>query len=242
MLDRVYAVQHALLDPASGRPTDRNRLLVLDAETLGVIGRHLLELGRDVHSIAVADGTVFAVSTGTDEVLALRLHGDRIVEERPFWRPDPRLPRADHHHLNGILAHAGELFVTGFGRRAQVDRWSSARDGFIVGIASGRTLVRGVYQPHSVTALDDGVGYCESPLAAARLPLGRSFESLPGYARGMCAVGPRLVVGTSPNRAAADRDRCRIVHLDPERLTVERSLELPGDGEVYDVLAWREAA
>jgi uncharacterized protein DUF4915 len=236
--DRVYAVQHALADPATGRPTDRNALLVLDAESLAVVGRHVLELGRDVHSIAVADGAVFAVSTGTDEVLALRLRGDRVVDERPFWRPDPSLPRADHHHLNAIMAGAGDLFVSGFGRRAHVERWSSARDGFIVGLESGRTLVHGIYQPHSVTALPDGLGYCESPLAAARLPAGRSCESLPGYTRGMCAAGREVLVGTSPlrQRAAGIDAGCRVVRIHPERLAVEPLAQLSGGGEIYDLL------
>jgi hypothetical protein len=237
--DRVYAVQHALLDPATGRPTERNALLVLDAESLAVVGRHVLQLGRDVHSIAIADGAVFAVSTGTDEVLCLRLRGDRVVDEGPFWRPDPSLPRADHHHLNSILAGGDDLFVSGFGRRARIERWSSARDGFVVGLESGRTLVHGVYQPHSVTALADGVGFCESPLAAARLPAGRSCESLPGYARGMCEAGGELLVGTSPLRWAsgAPTDGCRVVRIHPDRLSVGRLAALPGDGEIYDLLA-----
>lgn len=235
--DRVYAVLYDLLDQ-TGLPTRHSALMVLDRASLRVLSQSRIRLGLDVHSIALLDGTVYAVSTGTDEVLELRLEADRVVSERVFWRPDDSPDRCDHHHLNSIVARDGELVVSGFGRKADVERWSSARDGFIHNLTRGRDLVRGIYQPHSVHAFPDGLGYCESPLRAARLPAGRSCERLPGYSRGMCAVGAKLLVGTSRSRADA-QGASNVVRLDAASLRVEARLELSGQtAEIYDLLPW----
>jgi hypothetical protein len=235
--DRVYAVLYDLLDE-TGLPTRRSALMVLDRASLRMLSQSRIRLGLDVHSIAVLDGTVYAVSTGTDEVLELRLTSDRVISERVYWRPDDSLGRGDHHHLNSIIARDGELIVSGFGRRSDVERWSSARDGFIHNVTRDRNLVRGIYQPHSVHAFPDGLGYCESPLRAARLPAGRSCEQLPGYSRGMCAVGSKLLVGTSRGRADA-QGKSNVVRLDAASLRVEAQVDLGHPtAEIYDLLPW----
>ena len=235
--DRVYAVLYDLLDEA-GLPTHSSALVVLDRADLRMLCQSRIELGRDVHSIAVLDGTVYAVSTGTDEVLALHMRGDRVEREEVFWRPDDSLDRCDHHHLNSIAVMNGELIVSGFGRKAEVERWSSARDGFVRNISRGRSLVRGIYQPHSVRPFADGVGFCESPLRAARLPAGRSCEQLPGYSRGMCQTGSTLLVGAS--RARGDgAGRSNVVRLDAASLRIEAGIEVgEGSAEIYDLLPW----
>ena len=93
-------------------------LLVLDRTDLSLAGLHPLEGCRDVHSICLQDETLYVVSTGTDEVLSLRLRGPEVVAISVFWRPEPNLPAQDAHHLNSISVWNGDLIVSGFGRRS----------------------------------------------------------------------------------------------------------------------------
>ena len=254
--DRVYAVLHNLRDPLTWLGTSQGALMVLDRATLRLISQYPMR-GHDVHSVAVLDDTVYAVSTGTDEVIALDMDGDEVRSERVFWRPDNGLDRNDHHHLNAIAVHEGDLLVCGFGRKADGDRWSAARDGFIYNITREREVVRGIYQPHSVISMGGGLGYCESPLLAARLPDGRSAIDLPGYCRGLCAIGDKLYIATSqgrrrskstgeinnPSATGIPSGSTGVFRLNSQDLTVEAGIDLGLNApEIYDLMAWKAAA
>src|SRR5262249_209175 len=107
----VYAVEQSS-GPAhrDGRPGS-SALLTFDRRDLRLPGPSEFCSGGDVHSLWVRDGTAYAVSTGTDEVLELRLRDGRVVSEVTFWRPEPGGPREDVHHLNAIHCRGGELIV-----------------------------------------------------------------------------------------------------------------------------------
>ena len=105
-----------------GRPApdeaERSEIVVLDPETFAVRSRYVFRVARDVHSIAAGDGCLYAASTGTDELVELRLHHEGwISEERVAWRPEASGERTDQHHLNAVAVVDGKLFVCGFGRR-----------------------------------------------------------------------------------------------------------------------------
>jgi hypothetical protein len=249
--DRVYLVLHNLRN-GDGVVTSRCALVVLDAGSLAILEQHPLQLGIDVHSLAVREGVVYAVSTGTDEVLALTMDGDRLVTEEVFWRPDPGLDRGDHHHLNAILDWHGSLLVSGFGRKGEGERWSSARGGFIQRIDDGRRLVEGIRQPHSLAVVEGELAYCESPARALRTVGGRSFDDLPGYARGVCTMPDgTLFVATSCGRlkskstgeitnaaeSGVPAGRCAVVRWSAGEAPsgIDVGLHAP---EIYDLLAW----
>jgi hypothetical protein len=79
-------------------------------------------LGRDVHSIVADAGGMYAVSTGTDELLRLSLDVDgRVVSEEIVWRAESDGERADRHHVNDVavsgLSSWSPVSVRGQGRR-----------------------------------------------------------------------------------------------------------------------------
>jgi hypothetical protein len=240
-----------------GRPTDeepeRSELRALDPATLRVRWRYSFELGRDVHSIVADGATMYAVSTGTDELLRLGLDADGSVSsEEIVWRPDSG-ERADRHHVNDVAVVGGHLLVSGFGPRPGPRAWEDARDGFVWSVGDGSVVLGPLYHPHSICDLGSGeFAVCESPRRRIVTSAGRISRPLPGYARGLCVAGNKLYVGTSRNRHPSEPlsilpyDRSStptgegivaICELDLVTLALERVIELrPYGREVYDLV------
>jgi hypothetical protein len=243
----IYAVlQETPLSPPG--------LLVLDHAHLSLLSHYDFRSTGDVHSLWASGDAVYAVSTGTDEVIELQLRDDVVVSERVFWRPEPGATRADHHHLNGICGWRGDVLVSGFGKKTG-QLWSSAASGFIVNLSTGEKTASGIEQPHSVIALGDKVAYCESRNMAVQILGEGGVHRLPGYTRGLCLVGGKLFVGTSRGRRVSKSTgimnhpgdpgepggQCGISRLSADDLEVEENIDLSAYGEeVYDLLAVQE--
>jgi hypothetical protein len=266
----VYAVEQPS-GPArrDGRP-GASALLTFDRRDLRLHSRYAFRSGGDVHSLCVRDGIAYAVSTGTDEVLELRLRDGRVVSEVTFWGPEPGGRREDVHHLNAIHCRDGELIVAGFGKKS--DRhWSSARDGFITSIPGGEPLARGLDQPHSLAAVGTALAYCESRRMAVRILGDGRAQHLAGYTRGLCALGGSLFVATSVGRQLSRSTgainnpadggvlggQCGVSRLSSATFEVEQTVDLGAQAqEIYDLLpvegaeawpavgeiAWRDAS
>jgi Domain of unknown function (DUF4915) len=208
-----YAVRQVPFDARGAvRRAPLSTLLTFDRRDLSLRDRYTFRLGRDVHSLALLDGGLMAVSTGTDALVELAVRDGRVVDEHVHWRADPIGQEQDLIHLNAVAVQRGgpadgrgALLVSGFGRRTGRS-WSSARKGFIrrVGVwdgAPGAVLAAGLMHPHSV--LDDGhdVLLCASYDRAVRtLGEGEWLTGLPGYARGLCRIRDTVYVATSVGR------------------------------------------
>jgi hypothetical protein len=245
-------------------------LLIFDRQDLRLRSRYGFHSGSDVHSLVVRGGTVYAVSTGTDEVLELRLRDDHVVSEATCWRPEPGGPREDVHHLNGIRVRDGELIMVGFGKKS-AQLWSSARDGFITNISRGEPLVCGIDQPHSLAEVAGSLAYCESRRMAVRVIGDPRVQCLPGYTRGLCTLGGDLWVATSVGRQISRSTRainnpagdgvlggqCSVNRLSAATFEVKQTVDLGVHAqEIYDLLpvegaeawpavgeiAWRDAS
>jgi Domain of unknown function (DUF4915) len=238
----VYAVLQK--DPSP------SELLVLARKDLRLLNRYVFQ-ASNVHSLCVSGEVLNIVSTGTDEVIELRMRGSEVISETVFWRPDPEAPRADIHHLNAICAWRGDLLVSGFGKKPGQD-WSLTRDGFIVNVTRGEKFASGIYHPHSLMTIGDAITYCESGNRTVRV-IGRGqTQRLPGYTRGLCLAGQKLFVGTSVGRrvskstgmlynpqhsSGAPAGRCTICRLSASTLEIEDIVDLSDYGyEIYDLL------
>jgi hypothetical protein len=246
----VTVDSHFLYAALQEGPLDPPTLLVLDRRDLSLRHRHAFETTGDIHSLWISGQTLWAVSTGTDEVFEVQLDCPRVLAEGVVWRPDPEGPRADCHHLNAVCGWKGELLVSGFGKKAGA-LWSTAREGFIVNITRGDCLASGVNHPHSVVEVDGTIAYCESSRKRLCLLGGPCIGPLPGYARGLCQVGRQIFVGTSHRRPVSrstglplkpeDPDgpgaRCAVSKVSLSTLRVEDTIDLsPYGEEIYDLL------
>src|SRR4029077_14984154 len=154
---------------------------------LTLLNRYPFQTAADVHSLCLSRGDVYAVSTGTDEVIRLRLRGVDVIDEVGFWQPEKNEPRQDVHHLNSLIEYDGELLVSGFGKK-EGDRWSSARSGFVLNLTRHPALASGIQQPHALLEARGRIFFCESKKMAVRI-LGSHFQQpLSGYTRGLGVV------------------------------------------------------
>jgi GT2 family glycosyltransferase len=245
----LYAAVQLSEDPRAKGLPGPSSLLIFALDELRLLSQYIFRHVLDVHSICVAEDRLYVVSTGTDEVISLRVRDGGVLSEEVFWRPEPGASRADLHHLNGICVWDGEWFVCGFGKRPD-RRWNSARDGFIINITRNEKVVGGIEQPHSLCVLDGGLAYCESQKMTVCLD-GTRTQRVPGYSRGLCRVGGKLFVGTSVGRQVSKSTgtlqnpaegvepggRCAVVRIAAETLEHEstRGLGMCAQ-EVYDLL------
>jgi hypothetical protein len=231
-------------------PPAPSELLVLDREELKVLNHYRFRSVVDVHSVWVSGDILYAVSTGTDEVVELRLRGCEVLSEGVRWRPEWKAARADIHHLNAIYGWRGDLLVSGFGKKAG-ERWHSATAGFIDNITRGERLAGPVYHPHSVVASGDTVVYCESSQMALRRVGDDRAVRLPGYTRGLCLIAGKLFAATSVGRRVSKSTgainnaaesglpdgRCTLSRVAADSLDVEETVDLsPYGAEIYDLL------
>lgn len=226
-------------------------LLVFDRKSFSLANEYTCSSVFDAHSLLAEEGGLYVVSTGTDAVVRLSLDGVEVVSEEVYWRPDPAGPPSDGHHINGLCRSGGALLVSGLGPRSG-RHWSSAEDGFVIDVRTGRRIATGIFHPHSLAEVEGGLAWCESSRMSVHvLGTGRT-QRLPGYSRGLCRVGSQVFVATSRGRRVSKstglltmtgdsgdplEGRCALARLAADTLAIERVFDLEAYGwEVYDLL------
>jgi Domain of unknown function (DUF4915) len=175
----------------------RTVLTLLDRESLQVEGVYELPEVTDGHSVQRQGDDIFVASTGTDEVISYRLHGDKAVDPQVVWTPTGS--KSDTHHINSLALSGGELLCSAFGAK-EGNSWSTAQRGYIHNITTDTNTVDGLRQPHSVSIYDGELYFCNSVEGTVNTD-DEVIAYLVGYSRGL-AFGPgeRMYAGTSLSR------------------------------------------
>ena len=185
---RVYALAIA---------EDEQHVSVLDSETLEpVFTRHLPEV-RDAHSVAVNDGELLIVSTGTDEIWTYPIEEHEIGPGRVAWKGGD--VRGDINHLNSIVCWEGRWIISAFGPKSG-QTWDDALDGFLHDITHDRRLKDGIHHPHTLSVSGSHLYYLASKQGLL-CSLDGPLVDVRGYARGLCWLSERVAcVGISQGR------------------------------------------
>jgi GT2 family glycosyltransferase/glycosyltransferase involved in cell wall biosynthesis len=230
-------------------------LFIFNRSDFALARQYTFRSGSDIHSLLARNGRLYAVSTGTDDIIELRLRKADVVSEVCYWRPDRNGVREDIHHLNTVSFWHDEILVSAFGKKASPEP-NSPREGFIAIVSTGARLAVELNQPHSLAALGEGLAYCESRRRAVRVIGDDRIQHLPGYTRGLCTVGDGLFVGTSLgrqfsrstgliNNPADDgllAGQCSISRLSIATFEVELTVDLGAQAhEIYDLLPVQDA-
>jgi hypothetical protein len=186
-------------------PGEHERLISLD-HRLRPVDVFSSAKARDLHSLCVRDGRLYYASSGSNEVLSVS-----CVDGR-FGGPERvhvscGSTAEDEVHLNSLLVDGGDAVLYtmfGVGPRSQVRNL-----GAVIDARSGRALVEGLMDPHSLTRLPDGrLAFCESLRNSLCVvdPADGDMRrvGLRGYTRGIAHTGRHLLVGASHWR---DRSR-----------------------------------
>lgn len=226
-------------------------LLVFNRIDFSLVTRYTFELVKDIHSFWLSknETTLYVVSTGSDEVIEVQLEGARVQGEKVFWRPEPDGMKEDVFHINCIHEWQADLVVSGFGKKAVNEEWNSARNGFICNINKNETLVSGIEHPNSFVVLRNSLAYCASRERKLCFTNDERTVMLPGYARGLCAIGDKIFVGTSAGRKKSkstgrqnkslgiDGGDCTVSRINGETLEIEQTVSLRKYAEeIYEFL------
>ncbi|ADV61468.1 hypothetical protein Isop_0878 [Isosphaera pallida ATCC 43644] len=154
------------------------------------------------HDLAFAsDGQIWVVNT---RFSCLATPSERHAFE-PRWRPTfiSDLVPEDRCHLNGLAMVEGRpRYVTALGETDTAGGWRPTKNGggVVIDVRTGETVSRGYSMPHSprwhdgrLELLNSGTGeYGFMDTDTGRF---EPIAALPGYLRGLCAVGPHALVG-----------------------------------------------
>ena len=252
--DTLVIVATQGTQPAVDKASDSARrgpsgLLIFRRTDLSLISHYTCSSVFDAHSLRVSQDGLDVVSTGTDEVVRLRLDGTRVVSEVVLWRVEADAPRADHHHLNGMCEWGDDVVISGFGQKAGL-LWASAADGFIRRLSNGQRVATGIRHPHSPVDVGETIAYCESGSSTVHLMGTGRRREVPGYPRGMCRVGDWLYVGTSKGRRSSKSTgvlsnradpgipsgQCSLIRIRVDDFAIDQTISLELFGwEIYEL-------
>lgn len=177
--------------------TGSSALLIVGLATLEVLERIPLPSVQDIHSICIDQAdTIFAASTGTDEVVSVSLL--KPEQHSTVWRASGE--GADTHHVNAVTFHNEKLVASAFGKRT-AERWYTAREGYVIDAGSNKRLIEGLYHPHSIVSHDDILYVCESSAARVVSDGAFRFTATRSYIRGLTFLrDDRIALGNSVGR------------------------------------------
>jgi hypothetical protein len=201
------------------------------------------------HSIAVSGSKAWVVCARTDSIVEFEPDSGA----RWYWRANTG--GADTLHMNSALWVDDTLYLSAFGPKADPQGpWSSATNGYILDVATGRRIAGPIRHPHTLVDYDGQLYWCESAGMAVCGQSGQRLDVGRGYVRGLVIDAGHVIVGISKGRNMSVSTGRRIVArvfrqtecailvyrhdtvcLANSPLVAEISLADYGD-EIYDIL------
>lgn len=197
---------------------------------------------HDIHDVLIADPFLYAVGTCANEVLQFDMNA---VEVRRWRFPG----EDDALHINCLTQWNQQIVFCAFGDFTAHRQYkgNTAQTGFVQDLHTGKRLIEGLSQPHSVVALGENLLLANSETRELREYdiNGRLLRSkvLDGYTRGICVQGNTLYIGLSRSRNidSSALMNANLVALDVQSWQEVGRMELPVS-EIYTVIAVDESA
>jgi uncharacterized protein DUF4915 len=182
--------------------TQDGAVAILDRNNLSLKSRMSGNYLKNAHSILIDKDRLYAVSTGSDAVVAFDLVDGVLKNPRVVWKVSDASFGADNHHLNSICSYEGCILVSGFGKK-ESKLWSSAKEGFVIDIGTNTKVAEGLCQPHSLSVLEGSLFICESAKARILNVSKGQDKALDGYVRGLCLGPLGIYVAVSRGRTVS---------------------------------------
>lgn len=157
-----------------------------------------------VHSVCSRGDDLYFVASRRDSVYRATL--DRCSGEWScslYWTFPGSSGEADENHLNAIECVEGDLYVSGFGRKAS-DLWPSATHGFVLNIDRDEYVMEEIYHPHSLLEDSRTLWTCSSARNRLLSSNGNEYQLPPGYIRGLAISNDSMYVGSSKRRKVSE--------------------------------------
>jgi predicted RNA-binding protein YlqC (UPF0109 family) len=150
----------------------------------------------DPHSIMVDDNKLYVVSTGTNSIETFDTNLNYI---KTHWKHPDVGAEKDEVHMNSIFKLNGDLVVSCFGKK-NLDKWSSATNGYLMNTKNNNKVISGINHPHSAFEIGGNIYYCESSTGKIYENKKLLFKQDKSYVRGLSIVEDYLIVGVSGSR------------------------------------------
>jgi acetolactate synthase-1/2/3 large subunit len=213
---------------------------LLVSDRVGIERYHRIDELNDPHDVLFDGENYVIASAGENSILWVGKTGELVRKEKMPGEPDS-------WHINGLLIHQGDLYVTAFGRFNAYREWSQHSGegcGIVFNQQTGRDVLVGLEMPHHPRILDDSWIVCNSgtyQLLQFELKTGRQIRQLQlrNWTRGLAFSDKYIFVGESANRYRPQRETrdplASIVILDRSSWKVVFRIALPFQ-EIYDLL------
>jgi hypothetical protein len=172
-----------------------SKLLILDYSFKVVSVQTLFDF-KGVHSICYSKGYLYIVVTKQDKVIKYDLKGsyETLFDNRT---------NKDSLHLNSICLHENNLFISGFGVNNK-KHWIHANNGFVMNLITGKKIIEGLKQPHSLFSFDNELYVCDSSKKRIVNCKGKPLiKNNKGYTRGLYINEKVIVYGVSKGRTVS---------------------------------------
>jgi len=154
---------------------------------------------RDIHSIKVYDGHLYAASTGTNELIEVDL---RNLAEFSCTFRSPTTPSIPNVHLNDYLRHNGKEYVLGHSNPFSA---AGRKNGFVYCLSDRKVVLDKLEHAHTLLDVNGELGVLDS--ARGRIVVAENGQPKPwlqidtgGILRGACQTDDSLVAAMSSRR------------------------------------------
>ena len=218
----------------------------------------------DLHSLLYRadERAVYVASTFNDTLFryALDESGQQVTGVEAVFCADPSRRGVDRYHLNSVAEWQDDLYVSMFGT-TDGDSHLGRRNGRVVRVRDGETIVDGLYHPHTLFTHGEDLFVVESQAKVVRRVGGGEPVAWPvpgGYPRGVVVdegatvwIGLSALRRESKSRATTNviaddsplDHRTRLVQLDLATGAVGRTIDLTLLArEIYDVFPLPDGA
>jgi hypothetical protein len=191
----------------------------------------------DIHDVLYHEGHYYLVGTQHNEILCVTESG--LIKDRWILEGED-----DSCHINSLALWNGRLVFSAFGdfKKHRGYKDGTKGKGFVQEVETGRRLITGLSQPHSLVPVDGGDLFLANSECfeivefSDRCEKKRTFR-VGGYARGVFVGKDRVYVGISKSRNVKNTPvgSAVLVSFDRQSMHELGRAFLPVD-EIYDVI------
>ena len=191
---------------------------------------------NDIHDVLIHDNYYYVVGTSKNTIIKFNSKGEEIQSFTHFGGEDAK-------HINCLAVWNGRVVFSAFGdfTRSREYKGNTSRAGFVQDLLTGKRLIKGLSQPHSLSIFNNNLVLANSEEKEIReySPHGEllRIKKLNGYTRGISIVGNRMYVGLSCSRnmSSSEIEQATLVALDADSWNSIDSIVLPVK-EIYSVI------
>lgn len=189
---------------------------------------------KDIHSILHAKNYFYLVATHGNQILKL----DKSAKIINKWK---YTGENDSYHMNSICLFNNRIIFSAFGdfRKHREYKNGTFEKGYVQDLLSGKKLITGLSQPHSLYSFDNKLYLANSEEGSIRV-YNNSFDLvrskfLNGYTRGIYIRNNILYVGISASRNIKNSyNKAKLYAVDLHTFKVKKTLNFDSS-EIYDI-------